>query len=621
LTTVIKLSFKHATGNAEILLVNQDSNERISNVWSEISSHALLTDERASTSLNRIIISWAGLLRIMRVIHHLCRANEIQLTYDELARQRLETWVADVNAATLHGPFENIEAINLDELLTEAGWDFNKRTPTREQRRDLLKLLGLRNGAVFSVPGSGKTSVAIALHQIVSLSVKNLRLLVVAPINAFNAWDDVIGDCLVDETSGFVRLVGGATSILNLLSNKPRYAIISYGQVGRLTDSLIAHLIQTPTHIILDESHRIKAGSAGFNAREILQLSTFAFRREILSGTPMPQSRNDLEPQFEFLFPACDLPMKIRTTPNLRSVIRPLYVRTKLSELDLPRPDTRHVSVDMSESQRLLYAVLRDDVLRQHAIGQRRQVFDRTSVMRLLQASIDPQTAAEAVLRNLTTGNGSLVAICNQVLMDGICPRLSTAIQIVRESVEEGKKIVVWVPFTSTIEKLALELADLGSRKLYGATPTGSITEIGTREQIIAEFHESADCNVLIANPAAGGEGISLHKVCHHALYVGRTFNATHYMQSRDRINRLGLPVGVTTKMTIIECRAPARVGSIDMSVRRRLDLKIDAMGDALDDDDLRAIALESDEADQVLEDEFTFEDLLDLLSELAGSN
>jgi hypothetical protein len=88
-------------------------------------------------------------------------------------------------------------------------------------------------------------------------------------------------------------------------------------------------------------------------------------------------------------------------------------------------------------------------------------------------------------------------------------------------------------------------------------------------------------------------------------------------MQSRDRICRLGMPPGTSPRISVIECRAPARLGSIDLSIRRRLDLKIDQMAQALDDPDLRQIALESDEADPDLDDGLTYDDLLDLAREL----
>jgi hypothetical protein len=123
---------------------------------------------------------------------------------------------------------------------------------------------------------------------------------------------------------------------------------------------------------------------------------------------------------------------------------------------------------------------------------------------------------------------------------------------------------------------------------------------------------------VLIANPAAGGEGISLHKVCHDAIFLGRTYNAAHYMQARDRIHRLGLADGIESNIVVFEVTAPARLGSIDLSIRNRLVSKISSMGQILDDDDLQTLSLESEDADEFLtDDDMSFDDVRDLIAEL----
>ena len=87
---------------------------------------------------------------------------------------------------------------------------------------------------------------------------------------------------------------------------------------------------------------------------------------------------------------------------------------------------------------------------------------------------------------------------------------------------------------------------------MYGATPVASGEEneddVDTREKIIAEFHEdNSSFKVIIANPFAVSESISLHKACHNAIYMERSFNAAHFIQSKDRIHRYGLPAGTVT--------------------------------------------------------------------------
>jgi hypothetical protein len=83
----------------------------------------------------------------------------------------------------------------------------------------------------------------------------------------------------------------------------------------------------------------------------------------------------------------------------------------------------------------------------------------------------------------------------------------------------------------------------------------------------------------LLSNPATLGEGISLHDVCHDAVYVDRDFAAGRFLQSLDRIHRLGLAPGTETRVTVLASR-----GTIDEIVARRLELKLEFMGRILDD-------------------------------------
>src|SRR3546814_10790138 len=71
----------------------------------------------------------------------------------------------------------------------------------------------------------------------------------------------------------------------------------------------------------------------------------------------------------------------------------------------------------------------------------------------------------------------------------------------------------------------------------------------GSREAIIDGFHRAPGQAILIANPQAVGESISLHKACRTAIYFDRAFNAGRYIQSKDRIHRYN-PKGGDRKST-----------------------------------------------------------------------
>jgi len=125
---------------------------------------------------------------------------------------------------------------------------------------------------------------------------------------------------------------------------------------------------------------------------------------------------------------------------------------------------------------------------------------------------------------------------------------------------------------------------------------------------------------VLIANPAAAGEGISLHTICHNAIYADRSYVSTHYLQSIDRIHRLGLPPDQETHIHIYRSKAPPVIGSIDMSVSRRLVEKIRNMQVLLDDPDLHEIAFDEEEAADPIDYDVELQDIIDLIEELEGT-
>ena len=82
-----------------------------------------------------------------------------------------------------------------------------ERELTREQLRNLKKLLKYHAAATFSVPGAGKTTEALAFFTL--LKADEDRLLIISPKNAFPAWEEQIDDCLPHHHLKVVILTGG----------------------------------------------------------------------------------------------------------------------------------------------------------------------------------------------------------------------------------------------------------------------------------------------------------------------------------------------------------------------------------------------------------------------------
>lgn len=508
----------------------------------------------------------------------------------------------------------------IERGLVEKG--FTRRTLKPFQLRDLGHLLSISHGANFSVPGAGKTTVAFALHLLAA--EKGEHLLVICPKAAFPAWRSIVAECMTDDSpysEEFIMLDGRESDTDRLLRSGASRFIMSYDLMVRQQATVAAYLGRQPVHLILDESHRMKSGMASQRGAFLLSVASLPARRDILSGTPMPQDANDLASQLGFLWPAGGYDLQLQRGVPPRDVLGSLYVRTTKQELGLPEAERHFYKEDMAPGQLALYSVVREDALRQLTKTVQSQsgpdyIKARKSVMRLLQLSVNPTLALQGMMADNRSVKSGIV---DQVIEEGHSPKMRAVADHARRLAQEGKKSVIWTIFTGNIHDLELMLADLNPVSLYGAVPSGEATDPNTREGRLLRFHVDDRCQIMIANPAAAGEGISLHTVCHEAIYLDRSYVSTHYLQSIDRIHRLGLEPGTETNIHIYRSTAPLQIGSIDMSVSRRLAMKIRNLQQLLNDPDLHQIALDEEEADDPIDFDMDLQDLVDLVEELEG--
>lgn len=462
--------------------------------------------------------------------------------------------------------------LSLEDLVTRLNSAGFARTLTPEQADNVCKLAALPAGATFSVPGAGKTTEALATFA--CRSQANDGLLVIAPKNAFAAWDEQLAACLPKFGSQFLRLRQG-DKIPGQLRSNPQLMIIGYQQLARVKEVISEHLSSRRMHVFLDESHRIK-GASNVTTEAVLSFSHLPVSKLIMSGTPMPQSTADLLPQFQYLFPEISA-----TEDDVVDRMMPVYVRTNKTQLGLP-PVTRLLARrPMDPLQARLYELMKSELARDaaHALSQRsRQAFRGLgrSVVRILQFVSNPALLA----REIGFAHSDELAAA---LSEGRGPKLRYVVKRARQLAREGKKVLIWTTFVENVEHLAASLQDLGAVYIHGGVDAGSEDDEETREGKIRLFHDDPSVMALIANPAAAAEGISLHTVCHHAIYLDRNFNAAQYLQSEDRIHRLGLPSEQETIIEIVECE-----NSVDETVRQRLQFKIDLMATALNDPGLR---------------------------------
>lgn len=278
--------------------------------------------------------------------------------------------------------------------------------------------------------------------------------------------------------------------------------------------------------------------------------------------------------------------------PELLDEIAPYYIRIKKSDLGIPAP-TIHppIVIPMGDVQRKIYDYIEQKYIVDIA-GSRDQRFQNELVqarlIRLMQAATNPALLQQPLsdfaasegfrFEDIPEDSAMLSEIAHY--SDTEIPSKYVAVRdLVRDIIARGEKVIVWACYIKNIELLKnyLESQGIETRTLYGATPVAgdSITEEDeaynlTREAIVKEFHNpDSSFKVIIANPFAVAESISLHKACHNAIYMERSFNAAHFLQSKDRIHRYGLPQGVVTNYYYILSE-----DSVDLTIHQRLEDK-----------------------------------------------
>ncbi len=511
------------------------------------------------------------------------RHNQYRVVFTDNARSMLKT-ANDTSYNTALALNARSEA-EIKAHLESIGF---KRSLTINQLNNLKKISHLPGAATFSVPGAGKTTEALAFFFVNATDID--RLLVVAPKNAFSAWDEQLDACMGENYGKFVRLRGGEAAIQIALRTNPRFMLITYDQLSRVKNTIVSLLSSGNIYMFLDESHRIKGGKQIKRADAILEMAHLPKRKLIMSGTPMPQSPKDMVSQFSFLYPTKDV-----TDTTVIDLIQPIFVRTTKGQLGIPKLDHRVVQVPMTQLQREIYKTLKSEVRRQLnpvLSDSSRYELRRIGkcVMKVMEFVSNPSLLSNDMDYTFDRRVGALLLESDGPKIDYVCRRA-------RQLAAEGKKVLIWSSFVQNVELIALRLSDLGAEFIHGGVDAGDESDFDTREGKIKRFHTDDTCKVLVANPAACSEGISLHKVCQYAIYLDRSFNAAHYMQSEDRIHRLGLSPDAKPQIEFVECE-----DSIDQVVRTRLELKVKTMAQALEDSSL-SVEISSVDYDEEAED------------------
>jgi len=383
---------------------------------------------------------------------------------------------------------------------------------------------------LFDEQGVGKTVMAIhafdRLRQIGEVDT----LLIFAPKNMLEEWK-----------KDFHRFMGNKYVVRTITgSQSDKYdELVSRGDVY-VTNFETAHLFEEPLRsfllrkkgravLVVDESFFVKNRETR-RAGAVRRLRQLCTRCWVLCGTPAPNNALDVVHQFDVAdsgvtFAGVQFPKdpgSLRQTIKETVEHRGIYLRRLKRDVlpDIPQKRFEQVSVPMELEQGKLYA----DTLRR-LVDDVGSTDDQT-----FKKQLTSFLARRMVLFELCSHPGQVLRTyeglpAKHAALDGLLDELIT---------KRDEKVVLWSFFRYSLNRLILRYARFMPVRL-----DGSVTDVRKRTEVIRRFQEDDQTMLFVANPAAGGAGITLTR-SRIAVYESFPVQTAHYLQSIDRIHRRG---------------------------------------------------------------------------------
>ncbi len=534
------------------------------------------------------------------------------------------------------------------EALSGFGWNADLRPLLPHQEEGAQHALTAVSAANFSVPGSGKTATALAVAAAHLASGTVEVIVVVGPLACFAPWEREAQLTLPNRLTT-TRIRGAAEQRRQLYASARNLDLLLLSYAGAAADK--PHIIDLCRRhrimLVVDESHRVKRFRGGTWAPALLEIARHARVKLILSGTPMPQSGRDLYSQLNILWPSGELTgprdeFGLRVDQDFEAVLRavhPFVSRTPKETLGLPPYQVVRHQVPMDRTQEEIYLLVESNFRRRLDDADQWQeklaALRRGRPIRLLQAASNPDVLNRVDgfygLPRLVSQNPTLMERLAGYRSTEVPSKSLTALGLIREMADRGEKVVVWSNFLLNLDQftqLVRTESTVPAFQVDGRIPTGDESsderidhlspypqEGDTREQIIERFLATTGPAVLVTNPASCSESISLHRSCHNAIYLDRTYDCALFLQSIDRIHRLGLPKDTTVTVHLLHATVRGR-RSCDHLVDVALSRKEAAMRQLLEGSELHPLGMSPSPLEGA---EGSDEDLADLLRFLLG--
>ena len=454
------------------------------------------------------------------------------------------------------GFVESVENLNL------------KRKLETHQLKSLYHLYSCSSAAVFSVPGSGKTSVVLAYYEKLKLEGKVDHIFIVGPVNSFVSWVKEFSLNINRELKSMIlgsNIKKEDRKIFYSQKLNCEMIMAHFSTIANDVVSLKKFFEYNKVLLVVDEAHNIKKLDGKWS-NAVLTLGNNINYKVILTGTPLPNDLRDVYNYLDFLFGEnfvftkkdkarienlLNQEKKIEAIDFVREKINPFYTRVTKKELNLSTPNfNKPILVEMNPIEKKIYEAIQSRISH---YGRESFLDNIEFVQKICKARIIRLKQAASYIRNLdTTLDEDFLDQDEKILKDddikGLISnydklekpaKLSKLISMVKDLKKQNKKVLIWSTHLKTIDLILenLRLENIVAKKVTGETNR----DFEIKKNIMEEFNDnSSDLDALVALPQACSESISLHKACQNAIYYDLNYNAAEFLQSLDRIHRVG---------------------------------------------------------------------------------
>tara|TARA_B110000211_G_scaffold227480_1_gene282380 strand:+ start:2382 stop:3935 length:1554 start_codon:yes stop_codon:yes gene_type:complete len=425
-----------------------------------------------------------------------------------------------------------LTSLGVKDIPSPIGRDYEwsgRFTPFDHQKKTSSFLTLNKKAFCFNEQGTGKTASVIWAADYLMQQEKIKRVLVICPLSIMkSAWQEDLFKFAMHRTCSVAH--GTAAQRRKIINAGSEFVIINFDGVAVVRDDIVKGGFDL---IVIDEANAYK--NAQTNRWKMLNKLIVEMEwLWMLTGTPAAQSPVDafglaklvnpnkvpryfgqFKDQVMYKVSQYTWRPKPESSDIVHKALQPAIRFEKDQCLDLPSVTFVDREAPLTKQQATYYKQLKDRMIMEADGEYVTSVNAATNLNKLLQIS-----------------GGAVYTDDRQVIEFDVSNRL----RVVKEVIDESShKILVFVPFTHTIELLK---EFLNQNKISSEIIAGKVS-VNKRSEIIKDFQTTDKIRVLIIQPQAASHGLTL-TAANTVIWYAPVTSVETYLQANARIDRPG---------------------------------------------------------------------------------